>query len=225
MIWCVDDDDAIRDIEVYALKSTGYGAEGFSCAADMFSALAEKQPQLVILDIMMPGEDGIGVLRRLRGDPKTKNIPVIMATAKGTEMDTIEALDLGADDYLIKPFGVMEMISRVKAVLRRCKSAEENTVLTAGKIVLSETERTVTVSGEKTALTYKEFELLRLFMKHKGTVFSRERLLSEVWGTDYFGETRTVDMHIKTLRKKLGECGKYIETVINVGYRFVIGGD
>lgn len=225
MIWCVDDDDAIRDIEVYALKSTGYEAEGFSCAADMFSALAEKLPQLVILDIMMPGEDGIGVLRRLRGDPKTKNIPVIMATAKGTEMDTIEALDLGADDYLIKPFGVMEMISRVKAVLRRCNPAEENAVLTAGKIVLSETERTVAVNGEKTALTYKEFELLRLFMKHKGTVFSRERLLSEVWGTDYFGETRTVDMHIKTLRKKLGECGKYIETVINVGYRFVVGGD
>ncbi|MGN0555395.1 MAG: response regulator transcription factor [Candidatus Fimenecus sp.] len=218
MIWCVDDDDAIRDIEVYTLQSTGFEARGFPDGASMFEALRTEKPQLIIMDIMLPGEDGVSLLKKLRAAPATKKIPVIMATAKGMEYDKIQSLDLGADDYLVKPFGVMEMVSRVKAVLRRCTPEKSETLSVLG-LTVNTTARTVTADGEKIQLTYKEFEILRLLISHIGTVFTREQLLSEVWGTDYYGETRTVDMHIKTLRQKLLKYGALIQTVIHVGYR------
>lgn len=220
MIWCVDDDATIRDIEVYTLVSTGFQAEGFADGKSMLEALKKNMPELIVLDIMLPGEDGVEILRKLRENPETKKIPVIMATAKGTEMDKIQSLDLGADDYLVKPFGVMEMVSRIKAVLRRCDSGEkEHTLLSVGEITLNQSEHVVAVAGERVALTLKEYEILRLFLENPGMVFSREKLLSKVWGVDYMGETRTVDMHIKTLRQKLGEYGSMIKTVIGVGYR------
>lgn len=223
MIWCVDDDATIREIEVYTLCSTGFQAEGFVDGRSMFEALEKRKPELIVLDIMLPGEDGVEILRKLRENPETKKIPVIMATAKGTEMDKIHSLDLGADDYLVKPFGVMEMVSRIKAVLRRCGSTEkEQELLMAGGVTLSRSEHTVTVDGERVTLTLKEYEILRLFLENPGMVFGREKLLADVWGMDYFGETRTVDMHIKTLRQKLGESGKMIKTVIGVGYRLEV---
>lgn len=219
MIWCVDDDNTIRDIEVYALQQTGFAAQGFANGRDMLEALQTQKPQLIVLDIMMPGEDGIEILKKLRTSPEHRDIPVIMATAKGTEPDKIQGLDTGADDYLVKPFGMMEMISRIKAVLRRCEPAQKAQIITVGAITLNDNEHTVTVNGEKVSLTLKEFEILKLFMQNTGTVFSREQLLSKVWGIDYLGESRTVDMHIKTLRQKLGETGRQIETVIGVGYK------
>lgn len=218
MIWCVDDDNAIRDIEVYTLETTGFKARGFTDGASMLEAIENELPELIILDIMLPGEDGVEILRKLRSSPETKNIPVIMATAKGTEMDKIQSLDIGADDYLVKPFGVMEMVARVKAVLRRCERHEEEE-LRIGNLSLNEIKHSVIADGEKVTLTLKEFEILKLFMQNPGIVLSRDRLLSEVWGIDYTGETRTVDAHIKTLRQKLGESGKMIETVIGIGYR------
>ena len=221
MIWCVDDDSTIREIEVYTLIQTGFTAKGFSDGISVLQALKTEKPDLIVLDIMLPGMDGVEVLREIRRCPETFKIPVIMATAKGTEMDKIQGLDTGADDYLVKPFGVMEMVSRIKAVLRRSvgTSDEKEKVLTVGDIMLSDKEHIVTVKGEKVALTYKEFEILKLFMQSPGIVFSRDRLLSKVWGIDYLGETRTVDMHIKTLRQKLGDAGSRIETVIGVGYK------
>lgn len=222
MIWCVDDDSAIRDIEVYTLQSTGSEAKGFADGASMLEALKTERPELIVLDVMLPGEDGVEILKRLRESPESKDIPVIMATAKGSEIDKIQSLDLGADDYLVKPFGMLEMVSRIKAVLRRCSKGKPDNILTVGKITMNTEERTVTADGKRVQLTYKEFELLHLFMKHPGTVFSRDRLLSDVWGTEYYGETRTVDVHIRTLRQKLCECGAMIETVINVGYRMEV---
>lgn len=219
MIWCVDDDNTIRDIEVYTLIKTGFEAKGFVDGLSMLEALKNEKPELIVLDIMLPGKDGVDVLKEIRSNPDTRKIPVIMATAKGTEMDKIQGLDTGADDYLVKPFGVMEMVSRIKAVLRRCEPDETVQELTIGDITLNDLKHTVTVNGERITLTFKEFELLKLFMTHPGVVYSREKLLSEVWGGDYLGESRTVDMHIKTLRQKLGDAGKYIETVIGVGYR------
>ncbi len=219
MIWCVDDDATIRDIEVYTLTQTGFQARGFADGVSMLETLKTETPELIVLDIMMPGKDGVEVLRELRSDPATRKIPVIMATAKGTEMDKIQGLDTGADDYLVKPFGVMEMVSRIKAVLRRCQPAVTENVLSVGRITLNDKAHLVTVDGEKVVLTFKEFELLKLFMQHPGIVFSRDTLLSEIWGIDYLGETRTVDVHIKTLRQKLGEAAGQIETVIGVGYR------
>lgn len=219
MIWCVDDDNTIRDIEVYALTSTGFEAKGFADGILMLEALKAEKPDLIVLDIMLPGKDGVEVLRGIRSNPETRKIPVIMATAKGTEMDKIQGLDMGADDYLVKPFGVMEMISRIKAVLRRCAPEEKGEVLTVGEISLNQREHLVTIAGEKVALTLKEFEILKLFLQNPGIVFSRSELLTQVWGVDYLGESRTVDMHIKTLRQKLGDAGKRIETVIGVGYR------
>lgn len=219
MIWCVDDDNTIRDIEVYALTSTGFEAKGFADGILMLEALKTERPDLIVLDIMLPGKDGVEVLREIRSNPETRKIPVIMATAKGTEMDKIQGLDMGADDYLVKPFGVMEMISRIKAVLRRCAPEEKGEVLTVGEISLNQREHLVTIAGEKVALTLKEFEILKLFLQNPGIVFSRSELLTQVWGVDYLGESRTVDMHIKTLRQKLGDAGKRIETVIGVGYR------
>lgn len=219
MIWCVDDDNTIRDIEVYTLTQTGFEAKGFADGISMLEALKIEKPELIVLDIMLPGKDGVDVLKEIRSNPETRKIPVIMATAKGTEMDKIQGLDTGADDYLVKPFGVMEMVSRIKAVLRRCEPDEKEEVLTVGEITLSDKEHLVTVNGEKVVLTFKEFEILKLFMSNPGIVFSRDKLLSEVWGVDYLGESRTVDMHIKTLRQKLGDAGSIIETVIGVGYK------
>lgn len=219
MIWCVDDDQTIRDIEVYALEQCGFSAQGFSDGNSMLKALEDTQPELIILDIMLPEKDGVEVLKEIRSNPQTRKIPIIMATAKGTEMDKIQGLDAGADDYLAKPFGVMEMVSRVKAVLRRCAPAEQDAIYTAGPITLNDSEHSVTVNQEPVTLTAKEFKLLKLFLQHPGKVLSRDRILSDIWDMDYLGESRTVDMHIKTLRKKLGESGKLIETVIGVGYR------
>ncbi len=219
MIWCVDDDNTIRDIEVYALTQTGFDAKGFGDSISMLEALKTEKPELIVLDIMLPGKDGVDVLKEIRSNPETCKIPVIMATAKGTEMDKIQGLDTGADDYLVKPFGVMEMVSRIKAVLRRCKPDKKDEVLSVAEITLNDNEHLVTVSGEKVILTFKEFEILKTFMSNPGIVFSRDKLLSEVWGVDYLGESRTVDMHIKTLRQKLGDAGSCIETVIGVGYR------
>ncbi len=219
MIFCVDDDSTIREIEVYALQQTGFAARGFADGTELYEALKTEIPELIILDIMLPEKDGMEILKELHSDPKTNHIPVIMATAKGTEMDKITGLDLGADDYLVKPFGVMEMVSRVKAVLRRYRVKKEDGIWHSGDITLNEKGHYVRVGEEEIILTLKEFELLKLFMKHPGVVFSRDKLLSLVWDTDYAGETRTVDMHIKNLRQKLGSSGKKIETVIGVGYR------
>lgn len=219
MIWCVDDDNTIRDIEVYTLTQTGFDAKGFADGISMLEALKTEKPELIVLDIMLPGRDGVDVLKEIRSNPETRKIPVIMATAKGTEMDKIQGLDTGADDYLVKPFGVMEMVSRIKAILRRCEPDKKDEILSVAEIKLSDKEHLVTVNGEKVVLTFKEFEILKLFMSNPGIVFSRDKLLSEVWGMDYLGESRTVDMHIKTLRQKLGDAGTIIETVIGVGYK------
>lgn len=219
MIWCVDDDNTIRDIEVYTLTQTGFDAKGFADGISMLEALKNEKPELIVLDIMLPGRDGVDVLKEIRSNPETRKIPVIMATAKGTEMDKIQGLDTGADDYLVKPFGVMEMVSRIKAILRRCEPDKKDEILSVAEIKLSDKEHLVTVNGEKVVLTFKEFEILKLFMSNPGIVFSRDKLLSEVWGMDYLGESRTVDMHIKTLRQKLGDAGSCIETVIGVGYK------
>ncbi len=220
MIWCVEDDASIRDIEVYALRSVGFEARGFSDGAAFWDALRAERPELVVLDVMLPGIDGIELLSRMRASDALRDIPVIMATAKGTEYDKIHGLDLGADYYLAKPFGVMELVSCVKAVLRRCRRDDaERAGLSAGGVSLDADAHTVTAGGQRITLTYKEFELLRLFMAHPGTAFTREQLMELVWGTDYCGETRTVDMHIRTLRQKLGEYGEMIETVRGVGYR------
>lgn len=219
MIWCVDDDSTIREIEVYTLEQTGFEARGFADGISMLEALKSEKPELIILDIMMPKMDGLEVLNKLRSKEEYKSIPVIMATAKGTEMDKIGGLNSGADDYLVKPFGVMEMVARVKAVLRRTTKATIATDIIVGNITLKEKEHMVIADSKKTELTHKEFEMLKLFMQNPGMVFSRDKLMSEVWGTDYIGETRTVDMHIKTLRQKLGNAGGQIKTVIGAGYR------
>lgn len=219
MIWCVEDDASIRDIEVYALNSTGLAAEGFADGAAFWQALQRTQPELVVLDVMLPEIDGIELLRRMKADAALRDIPVIMATAKGAEYDKIQGLDLGADDYLAKPFGVMELVSRVKAVLRRCRP-QPAAVLRCGGLVVDEQEHTVTADGVRVVLTYKEYQLLRLFLSHPGTAFTRDQLMEQVWGMDFYGESRTVDMHIRTLRQKLGVYGEYIETVRSVGYRW-----
>lgn len=219
MIYCVEDDHAIRDLMIYALSSAGFAAKGFPDGDSFFAALKEETPQLVMLDIMLPGDDGMTILNRLRQDGATAEIPVIMATAKGTEYDKVIGLDAGADDYLVKPFGMMEMVARVKAVLRRTEPKETDCVLTAGNLSLNTGEHTVFVENQRVQLTLKEYELLKKFMENQGRVFTRDQLLRTVWGADYTGETRTVDVHIGTLRTKLGSCGDLIETVRGVGYR------
>lgn len=225
MIWCVEDDSSIRDIEVYALTSTGLEARGFEDGDRFWDALQAERPELIVLDVMLPGQDGVTLLKRMKASDDFRDIPVIMATAKGTEYDKIQSLDLGADDYLVKPFGIMEMVSRVKAVLRRCKPVKESKLLKVEGLVLNPGERTLTLDGERVTLTFKEYELLHLFLSQPGIAFTREQLLSSVWNTDYLGETRTVDMHIRTLRQKLGRYGHLIETVRNVGYRLEAGHD
>ena len=222
MILCVEDDASIRDIEVYTLNSTGFEAKGVADGDAFRAALREQKPELVLLDVMLPGEDGVSLLRFLKSSPETAEIPVIMATAKGMEYDKIQSLDLGADDYLVKPFGMMEMVSRVKAVLRRCRPAPVQHILKSDGLTVNLDEHTVTADSERVQLNYKEFELLRLFLSHPGVAFTRDQLFSEIWGEDYIGETRTVDMHIRTLRQKLGKYGARIETVRGVGYRLEV---
>ena len=219
MIWCIEDDPSIREIEVYALNSTGFEARGFADGAEFWEALQTDTPELVLLDVMLPGEDGVTILKRLRTDERYQEIPVIMATAKGTEFDKVQSLDLGADDYITKPFGMMEMVSRVKAVLRRSQPKQPASIRKLGGLALDENQHIVTIDGQRVVLTYKEYELLRLFLSHPGMAFSRDQLLQTVWNTDYAVETRTVDMHIRTLRQKLGDYGRYIETIRGVGYR------
>lgn len=219
MIFCVEDDNAVRDLMIYTLNTAGFEAKGFTCGEDLFDTLQTETPQLIMLDIMLPGEDGISILKKLRMQPKTKDIPVIMATAKGTEYDKVIGLDLGADDYLAKPFGMMEMVSRIKAVLRRTGPKKENQMLKMGNLELNLETYIVLVGGERVQLTLKEYQLLRTFMEAPGRVFTRDQLLEMIWGVGYIGETRTVDVHIATLRTKLGACGGYIETVRGVGYR------
>ena len=221
MIWCVEDDASIRDIEVYALSSAGFAARGFEDGSSFYAAITgeKEKPQLIVLDVMLPGIDGIELLKRIRANAALKQIPIVMATAKGSEYDKIQGLDLGADYYMTKPFGVMELISCVKAVLRRCGAEDEKGTLNACGISMNTLEHTVSADGERITLTYKEYELLKLFLSHMGTAFTREQLMERVWGTDYMGETRTIDMHIRTLRQKLGKCGESIKTVRNVGYR------
>ena len=225
MIWCVEDDSSIRDIEVYALTSTGFDARGFEDGDSFWNALQSEKPELVMLDVMLPGKDGITLLKMMKASEELRDIPVIMATAKGSEYDKIQSLDLGADDYLVKPFGIMEMVSRVKAVLRRCKRSAPSNLLKLDGLVLNPDEHTVAIDGERVILTYKEYELLHLFLSQPGIAFTREQLLSSVWNTEYAGETRTVDMHIRTLRQKLGSYGSLIETVRNVGYRLEVKHD
>ena len=219
MIWCVEDDASIRDIEAYTLSSTGFDARGFADGVSFWSALQTEKPDLAVLDVMLPGVDGIELLQRMKASAELRTIPVVMATAKGAEYDRIRGLDLGADYYLVKPFGVMELVSCVKAVLRRCRPEKAAHLLRSGGLVVDLNAHTVTVDGARVALTYKEFELLRLFLSHPGMAFTRDQLFQEIWGMDYCGETRTVDMHIRTLRQKLGPYGRRIETVRNVGYR------
>lgn len=218
MIYCVEDESAIRDLMVYTLKVSGFEAQGFEDSVDFWLAMKAQKPELIILDVMLPGEDGLTILKRLRSSPVTADIPVIMATAKGSEYDKVIGLDGGADDYLAKPFGMMEMVSRIKAVLRRT-TPKQAKVISYGGITLDESKHTVTVNKMPVALTLKEYEILRLFMENPGQVFTREILLSDIWGVDFAGETRTVDVHIGTLRTKLDKAGDMIETVRGVGYK------
>lgn len=219
MIFCVEDDKSIRDLMIYTLNTAGFEATGFDNGVSLWTALKRQQPELIMLDIMLPGEDGISILKELRSNSLTADIPVIMATAKGTEYDKITGLDLGADDYLAKPFGMMEMASRVKAVLRRTKPRNDTVILHIGDLELNTKAHIVLVSGARIELTLKEYDLLRTFMENISQVFTRDQLLGKIWGADYIGETRTVDVHIGTLRTKLGKCGDYIKTVRGVGYR------
>lgn len=220
MIYIVEDDVNIRQMESYALKNSGYEVTGFGDGTGFFAACAETVPELVILDIMLPGEDGLTILQRLRADVVLKAVPVIIITAKDTELDAVRGLDAGADDYVTKPFGIMEFISRVKALLRRVAVKEEKeTVYMFGGILLDDEKHLVSVDGEPCELTFKEYELLKYLMINRGLVLSREKIMDRVWGMDFEGGSRTVDMHIKTLRQKLGESGSVIRTVRNVGYK------
>lgn len=224
MIFIVEDDDNIREMEGYALKNSGYEIKGFADGDTVLAALENEIPELILLDIMLPGDDGLTVLRKIRENDRTKSIPIMMVTAKTTELDKVRGLDMGADDYLAKPFGIMELVSRVKALLRRTAANDKSgvgghMVLDFGTIHMDHASRHVTSNGEKVYLTYKEYELLKYLLINANIVLSRDRILSEVWGFDYEGESRTVDMHIKTLRQKLGDGGNVIKTVRSVGYK------
>lgn len=218
MIYCVEDDNAIRDLMVYTLQASGFEAQGFESDSDFWPAMRAELPDLVILDVMLPGEDGLTILQKLRASPVTAEIPVIMATARDSEYDKVIGLDSGADDYLSKPFGMMEMVSRIRAVLRRTGSRRP-VILSCGTITLDEGKHIVSVEHRLVPLTLKEFELLKLLMEHPGQVFTRDIILSTIWGVDFAGETRTVDVHIGTLRTKLENAGDYIQTVRGVGYK------
>lgn len=220
MIYLVEDDDSIRELVLYTLHTTGFEAEGFRNAADFWQALEKELPQLVLLDIMLPDEDGLHILKRLRAGAETADLPVMMLTAKSSEYDRVVGLDSGADNYMPKPFGMMELVSRVRALLRRAaKPAAEDKLFTAGSLAVDVKRRAVTVDGEPVILTYKEFELLCYLLENRGVVLSRDQILTKIWDYNYSGETRTVDVHIRTLRQKLGDAGALIETVRGVGYR------
>ncbi|MCR5027867.1 MAG: response regulator transcription factor [Fibrobacter sp.] len=222
MIYIVEDDAEVREMESYALKSGGFEVMAFDCGKAMDDQLKVAVPELFILDIMLPGEDGLSILKRLRGQENTRNIPVIMLTAKGTELDKVKGLDLGADDYMAKPFGILELISRVRAVLRRFGkgiAAEETEMISLGSVSIDDKRHTVSVDGNPVELTFKEYELLKLLIANPGIVFSRQQILEKIWGIDFDMDTRTVDMHVKTLRQKLGEQAFRIQTVRNVGYK------
>ena len=217
-IYIVEDDLNIREMETFALKNSGYSVVDFECAKDFYKKLDEKVPNLIILDIMLPDEDGLSIVQRLRKKADTKNVPVLLISAKTSEIDVVKGLDMGADDYLTKPFGVMELISRVKALLRRSSYSENEKVLSLREILMDDEKRSVYVNDEAIELTFKEYELLKLLLINSGIVLTREKLMEKVWGTDFEGESRTLDMHIKTLRQKLKSAGSYIKTVRNVGY-------
>ncbi|MGM9561392.1 MAG: winged helix-turn-helix domain-containing protein [Phascolarctobacterium sp.] len=222
MIYCVEDEVNICELEVYTLQSVGLEAKGCSSGKELYAELEKELPKLILLDIMLPDEDGLSILRRLRGDARYANIPVIMATAKGTEFDKVKGLDCGADDYIAKPFGMLEMVARIKAVLRRCEGKSlppANQVITKNELTVNLLEHKVHVAGQEVVLTLKEFELLKKFLLYPGIVFSRDKLLNDIWGYEFTGETRTVDVHIRTLRQKLGSAGDLIETIRGVGYR------
>ena len=217
-IYIVEDDQNIREIETFALRNVGYDVEDFDCAKTFFERLQHRNPTLMILDIMLPDEDGLTILKKLRSRSETRKVPIIMVTAKTMEIDKVKGLDMGADDYMTKPFGVMELISRVKALLRRSMDVEEEKFLSMGSLFLDNERRMVFVEDEPCDLTYKEYELLKLLLHNAGIVTPRDTILDRVWGTDFEGESRTLDMHIKTLRQKLKTAGKFIKTVRNVGY-------
>lgn len=219
VIYIVEDDKNISEIESYALKNSGYQVERFENARTFWSRCQDRRPELILLDVMLPDSDGIEVLKKIRRNPDIRRVPVIMVTAKSSEIDKVKGLDNGADDYITKPFGIMELISRVKALLRRMNQDEEEKQLTFQNIILDCEKRQVLLDGQLCELTYKEFELLKLFLQNAGIVMTRENIMEKVWGIDFEGESRTLDMHIKTLRQKLGDAGKHIKTVRNVGYR------
>lgn len=219
MIYLVEDDDSIRELVIYTLQTTGFQARGFACAKDFWDALRAEEPRLVLLDIMLPDEDGLTILKKLRSSGQTARMPVIMLTAKGTEYDKVVGLDSGADDYIPKPFGMMELVSRVKALLRRSEPEQKTDSRQVGPIAVDLSKHTVKVDGSPVILTYKEFELLCYLMENAGIVLTRDQLLSKIWGYDFDGETRTVDVHIRTLRQKLGDASRYIETIRGVGYK------
>lgn len=223
MIICVEDEQNICELEVYTLQSVGMQAQGCGSGRELFALLDKQLPELIVLDIMLPDEDGVSILRRLRNDSRYKNIPVIMATAKGTEFDKVKGLDSGADDYIAKPFGMLEMVARIKAVLRRCSAPKadesERDIIRIGELEVNQQEHKVSVGGNEVVLTLKEYELLKKFLQHPGIVFSRDKLLNDIWGYEFSGETRTVDVHIRTLRQKLGSAGELVETIRGVGYR------
>lgn len=217
-VFVVEDDKNIREIEAFSLKNSGYDVEEFPNAAEFYKRLEEVKPQLILLDLMLPDEDGLNIVKKLRNSTAWKKIPIILVTAKTTEMDKVKGLDMGADDYITKPFGVMELISRVKALLRRTMEADDEKILVFSNIVLDTEKHLVTVDGKQVELTYKEFQLLTLFLKNAGIVMNRDAIMVKIWGTDYEGESRTLDMHIKTLRQKIGSSGNRIKTIRNVGY-------
>ena len=219
LIYIVEDDTNIREIESFALKNSGYNIADFESALEFNKALQNKIPDLILLDIMLPGEDGMAILKRLKSNERTKDIPVIMLTAKGAEYEKVMALDSGADDYVVKPFGMMELLSRIRAVLRRAKPQSSQEGHTYGAISLDKKKHEVMVDGKPVALTLKEFEMLAYLLENRNIVLTRDQLLEKIWGYDFDGETRTVDVHIRTLRQKLGKAGECIETVRGVGYR------
>lgn len=219
MIYLVEDDNSIRELVIYTLQTTGFPAKGFACAADFWEEMKKELPSLVLLDIMLPDEDGLSILRKIRESSQTARLPVMMVTAKGTEYDKVLGLDSGADDYIPKPFGMMELVSRVRALLRRTEPEKKSGVHELGPIVVDSVKHTVKVNGQPVTLTFKEFELLCYLMENEGIVLTRDQLLSKIWGYDFDGETRTVDVHIRTLRQKLGTASNYIETIRGVGYK------
>lgn len=223
MIYCVEDEQNICELEVYTLQSVGMEAKGCGSGQELFAAMEKEVPELIVLDIMLPDEDGMSILRRLRADKRFASVPVIMATAKGSEFDKVKGLDWGADDYIAKPFGMLEMVARIKAVLRRYNAHEpavaENEIISVGNLVVNPLEHKVLVDDQEVVLTLKEYELLKKFLLNPGIVFSRDKLLNDIWGYEFSGETRTVDVHIRTLRQKLGDAGELIETIRGVGYR------